>query len=196
MQHKFLIQQKVVSRLKQRARRMKRDQSIPHHEALQLVAKAAGFDNWLQVVESAESCRPTEEAFRLGFLIAFDPSELPDIEDEAFPFHWDPYAFDLLKPELLKCCGSQADEEDPEDRPMSETMDPEELLAYFEADWSSMYFLRLKYPQQASSIEVLMKLVTKHSFWLPRFVFEKGRILDTYGLQVPDDAGEISGVPF
>ncbi|NNB46530.1 hypothetical protein [Pseudomonas chlororaphis] len=45
MQRIFLVSQKAISRLKQRARRMKREKDIPHYEALEITAKTAGFDN-------------------------------------------------------------------------------------------------------------------------------------------------------
>ncbi len=52
MQRIYLIPQEAISRLKQRARRIKRERDIPHHEALEITAKAAGFDNWHQAAEA------------------------------------------------------------------------------------------------------------------------------------------------
>lgn len=104
---------------------------------LWVAAKAVGFDNWHQVVSAAEMCRPTEEAFRRGFLIAYDPSEVPDIESEDFPLLWERDAFYLLKEQLFECYGSQLDEEDAEERPIFETLDLNELREYFEDDWQS-----------------------------------------------------------
>lgn len=83
MQRIFLVSQKAISRLKQRARRLKREKDIPHHEALEITAKTAGFDNWHQAAEAAEKCKPIEDAYFRGFLLAFDPSEVPDTEDEG-----------------------------------------------------------------------------------------------------------------
>ena len=67
MQYIYLIPQKAVSVLKQRARRMKRAECIPHQQALELTAKAFGFEHWHQVAAAAEQCKPVEEAYlRLG----------------------------------------------------------------------------------------------------------------------------------
>ncbi|MBA1278823.1 hypothetical protein [Stutzerimonas stutzeri] len=196
MQRIYLIQQNLVSRLKQRARRIKRDKNVPHHEALELAAKAVGFDNWHQVVSAAEMCRPTEEAFRRGFLIAYDPSEVPDIESEDFPLLWERDASYLLKEQLFECYGSQLDEEDAEERPIFETLDLNELREYFEDDWQSMHYFRLKCPSQASSIEQLLDLVHEHSFWLPRYVFAKGKLVDTSSLPALNTDGDIVGIRF
>lgn len=175
MQRIYLIPQEAISRLKQRARRMKREKDIPHHEALEITAKAAGFDNWHQVAEAVEKCKPIEDAYRLGFLLAFDPSEVPDTEDEDSPLKWEPYAFNLLQDRLFENYASQLDEEDPDERPISETLDPSDLKEYFSDDWGSMYFFRLKRSDQVATIEQLLSLVSKHSFWPPTLCLLQGK---------------------
>lgn len=177
MQRIFLVSQNAISRLKQRARRMKREKDIPHYEALEITAKAAGFDNWHQAAEAAEKCKPIEEAYLRGFLLAFDPSEVPDTENEDSSLKWEPYAFELLQDRLFENYASQLDEEDPAERPISETLDPQDLKEYFSDDWSSMYFFRLKRSDQVTTIEQLLSLVSKHSFWPPRFVFSESPLV-------------------
>jgi len=84
-----------LQRLKQRARHIKREQGISHHEALEAVARSVHFDNWKQVVVAHEAMLPTETAARDGVVFAMDfkdteicqgrPIELPDgryVEDE------------------------------------------------------------------------------------------------------------------
>lgn len=181
MQRIFLVSQKAISRLKQRARRMKREKDIPHHEALEITARAAGFDNWHQAAEAAEKCKPIEDAYYHGYLLAFDPSEVPDTEDKDSPLRWEPYAFELLQDRLFENYASQLDEEDPEGRPISETLDPSDLKEYFSDDWGSMFFFRLKRSDQVATIELLLSLVSKHSFWPPHFVFFKGKLVNTPG---------------
>ncbi|HEK1826538.1 hypothetical protein [Pseudomonas aeruginosa] len=196
MQRIFLVSQKSISRLKQRARRIKREKDIPHHEALEITAKAAGFDNWHQVAEAAEKCKLIEDAYLRGFLLGFDPSEVPDTEDDNSPLKWEPYAFYLLQDRLFKNYASQLDEEDPDERAISETLDPKDLKEYFSDDWSSMYFFRLKCPEQVVTIEQLLSLVSKHSFWPPYIVFFKGRLVDTYVQPALDVNGEVVGIRF
>ncbi len=196
MQRIYLIPQEAISRLKQRARRMKREKDIPHHEALEITAKAAGFDNWHQVAEAAEKCKPIEDAYRRGFLLAFDPSEVPDTEDEDSLLKWEPYAFNLLQDRLFENYASQLDEEDPDERPISETLDPSDLKEYFNDDWGSMYFFRLKHSGQVATIEQLLSLVSKHSFWPPHFVFFKGNLVNTHRQPALNADGEVVGIRF
>ena len=196
MQRIYLIPQEAISRLKQRARRMKREKDIPHHEALEITAKAAGFDNWHQVAEAAERCKPIEDAYHRGFLLAFDPSEVPDTEDEDSSLKWEPHAFNLLQDRLFENYASQLDEEDPDERPISETLDPSDLQEYFSDDWGSMYFFRLKRSDQVTTIEQLLSLVSKKSFWPPRFVFSEGKLVDTYRQPALNANGEVVGIRF
>lgn len=196
MQRIYLIQQEAISRFKQRARRMKREKDISHHDALEVTANAAGFDNWHQVAEAAEKCKPIEDAYRRGFLLAFDPSEVPDTEDENSPLKWEPYAFDLLQDRLFENYASQLDQEDPDERPISETLNPSDLKEYFSDDWGSMYFFRLKRSGHVATIEQLLSLVSKHSFWPPHFVFFKGKLVNTYGQPALNADGEVAGIRF
>ncbi|EZN58337.1 hypothetical protein AJ75_01659 [Pseudomonas aeruginosa BWH035] len=192
----FLIPQKAASLLKQRARNLKRDRQIPHHEALEIVAKTAGFDSWRQVAEATEKCRPIEDAFRRGFLLAFDGSEVPDIENDESPIQWEEYAFELLRNQLFEKYCAQPDEEDPAQRPISQTLDSDDLKEYFEQDWGHMYFFRLRSAGEVLSVVQLLELVAKHSFWMPRLVFAKGELIDTYDLPATDENGEIVGLRF
>jgi len=64
-----------LEKLKQRARKLKREQKIPHYEALELVARSARFANWHQVVEAHKAMQPTEHAVRDGVVIAMDVKE-------------------------------------------------------------------------------------------------------------------------
>lgn len=196
MQRIHLLSQEVLSRLKQRARNTKRELKIPHHEALEITAKAVGFDNWHQIAEAAALCKPLEDAFKDGFLLAFDPSETPSIDDDKSPITWQPYAFDLLRDQLFAHYSKIPDEEDPQGRPISETLAPDDLREFFEDDWGSLYFFSVRDPQYALELDELLDTVRKISFWPPRLVFKKGLLADTCGDVALNDDGEVVGVRF
>lgn len=59
-----------------------------------------------------------------------------------------------------------------------------------------MYFFRLKRSDQVTTIEQLLSLVSKHSFWSPRFVFFKGKLVDTYGQPALNADDEVVGIRF
>ena len=196
MKRIILIHQSTVSRLKQRARRLKRAKDISHLEALEIVANAVGLDNWHQVSEAAKLCQPIQDAYSKGFVLAFDAKEAPDPDDEDSPLLWEEFAFDLLGSLFFEQYRNQPDEEDLEGRPISEMHDPDDLKQYFNSDWECMYFFRLKDPYQVTTVEQLLSLIHKYTFWPPRFIFAKGKLLDTYGLPALNDDREVIGIRF
>ncbi|MCY1548879.1 hypothetical protein D9M68_850180 [compost metagenome] len=121
---------------------------------------------------------------------------MPDTEDEDSLLKWEPYAVNLLQDRLFKNYASQLDEEDPDERPISETLDPSDLKEYFNDDWGSMYFFRLKHSGQVATIEQLLSLVSKHSFWPPHFVFFKGNLVNTHRQPALNADGEVVGIRF
>ena len=74
---------RAVEMLKQKARKLKKDSGLSHHDALDQVAKIAGFHHWHHVTEMAARTAPTEEAFRNGLIVAYDSSEA-EIDSDFF----------------------------------------------------------------------------------------------------------------
>jgi hypothetical protein len=190
MKRIILITPTAVSHLKQRARLLKREQDIPHHEALALTAKAADFDNWHQVAEAAEPFKPTEEAYRHGCILGFDGSQAPAADYDGCPFISEPYAIYLFEERLFKHYASQPDEEDPDGRPISQTINPADLRENFDSDWGSMEFFRVEHASQIQSAEQLLAVVAKHSFWSPTIVLFKGQLLDSCALPAISEDGD------
>ena len=63
---------------KQEARALKRSSALPHHQALDQVAIAKGFDNWHHVVTEAKLNRLSEAAYRSGLVVAYDIKDAMD----------------------------------------------------------------------------------------------------------------------
>ncbi len=62
MQITKIISSATVERLKQKARKLKREKSIPHTQALDEIAVTAGFNHWNQVVQANDVLKPSEVA--------------------------------------------------------------------------------------------------------------------------------------
>ena len=75
-----IIKTPDVERLKQKARKLKRDKSIPHTQALDEVAKDVGFNHWHDVVKSNSLIIPAEKAIADGVVMAFDIKDGMDID--------------------------------------------------------------------------------------------------------------------
>ena len=72
MHFQEIISTNTVEHLKQKARKLKRDQAITHVQALDEIAKSHGFNHWHHVTLSNDIIKPSEEALRSGCVLAFD----------------------------------------------------------------------------------------------------------------------------
>lgn len=59
MQITKIISSATVERLKQKARKLKREKSIPHTQALDEIAISVGFHHWHQVVQANDLLKPS-----------------------------------------------------------------------------------------------------------------------------------------
>ena len=80
MQITKIISSASVERLKQKARKLKREKSIPHTQALDEVAVSAGFNHWHQVVQANDLLKPSEVALSSGCVMAFDVKDGMDVD--------------------------------------------------------------------------------------------------------------------
>ena len=92
MRTKIIISSTDVEKLKQKARKLRKDSGISHHDALDLVAQSAGFNHWHHVSESAKTFKPTEQAYYFGVIIAMDIKDAMDFRDPSGRFVEDPFA--------------------------------------------------------------------------------------------------------
>lgn len=196
MQHLHIITSKDVEKLKQLARKLKRDESIPHHEALDQVAINAGLHNWHHVRESAKVFEPTETALRTGCMIAMDVKDAFEFDDSDGTFVEDGNAFALCRHDLFDHLANSIDEEDPEGRPHKEILSFEELSEWANDDLMNYTFFRLRPETRADSIDQVVQLIKERSFWQPEFIWLKGKFYDTYGIPATDSDGNVVGVRF
>lgn len=178
-----------VEKLKQKARKLKRELGLSHHEALDQVAKKFYYHHWHHVIEMAAITAPTEEAYRNGLLVTFDVSEA-DLDSDFF------VQADLARyfceEELWKTYLEIEDEEDPEFHDLPE----QEQRQYFNEYLDSLVFFRFTGENIPQSIEDALKLTNECSFWSPMYVWIKGKIYDTYGAPATDQDGNVVGVRF
>ena len=193
MKQEVIILSQDVEKLKKRAKKIKQEQSIPHHQALEIVAKDAGFKNWHQITKANEAVKPSEDAYYNGCVIAmdmkqgvgFDTSDGVFVEDEYIIF----CAHGFLYKQFINC----VDECDEHDRKLSETHSSEELKEWFEDEMMNHMFFRLTKPG-VDSVKEVLSLVNKRSFWPPMFIWIKGEFIDTYDLPAVDSDDNVVGL--
>lgn len=171
MRTQIIISSTDVEKLKQKARKLKKDSGISHHEALDQVAKSAGFNHWHHVSESLKSFEPTEHAYYFGVIIAMDVKDAMDFRDSSGGFIEDPFAFTLCADDIYAHIREEDDE--------SETTDNDLDYEEDRRDWMqdglmNFIFFRNTNTKVPESVDEVMKIVNECSFWPPEFIWHKG----------------------
>lgn len=75
-----VIPSAAVEALRRKAKKLRKEQGMPHHAALDAVARAGGvFPDWHHFIEAAKATEPAEEAFKHGLVIGMDIKDAMDV---------------------------------------------------------------------------------------------------------------------
>jgi len=170
-----IITAKNFEQFKQRARKLKQSEKIPHHEALERVAKSLNFDNWHQIALAAAETEPAENAHRSGLIIALDvknASEYDFEHDGAF----------IEDHRLMRFCEADLFNDyrlakDDEGRTFESTSTKEELQEDFENDLTNVVLYRYTHDALPSSIDEALAMSRERCFFAPQYVWLKGQFI-------------------
>ena len=183
-----------VERMKQKARKLKREKAITHTQALDEVAKAARFNHWHEVVQANAHFIPAETALAKGYVLAFDTKDGMDIDTSDGVLIEDHLLEMLTQNQLFEIYSNFIDEEDEKRRPYKEIYPDDELRENF-VDEATFMFFRLNNAKDKSLKDVLT-LAREYSFWPPYYIWLKGELFDTRDLPAEDSDGNTVGVRF
>lgn len=189
-----IIKTPDVERLKQKARKLKREKSIPHTQALDEVAKEARFNHWHDVVQSNSLIIPAEKAIADGVVMAFDVKDGMDIDTSDGILVEDDLLLFLTQNQLYEIYSNFIEEDDEQGRKLKDIYPEKELKGYFVDECSFMFF-RLE-PGTVHTLDEVLALARKNSFWPPFYIWIKGEIFDTRNMPAQDDNGNVVGVRF
>ncbi|MGQ0503572.1 MAG: hypothetical protein ACT4P0_13350 [Panacagrimonas sp.] len=160
----IIIPAAAVSRLKKQAKTLQRTTTRPHHEALEEVARAAGFDNWHQVSLAEKATQDIERRFRSGVFALIDVKEAQDAED----FEDASEILALRDKELLQWLRQHHDNQAASDDQLREDLHADyRVLRYAGADRLS----GLPESELVSRVEALL-------FWTPDLIWRAGKCID------------------
>lgn len=180
-----------VDKFKQQAKKIRKEQGLSHHEALDLIAKKYKYHHWHHVTEMANLTEPLEKAFRQGFVIAYDFKEAEYVGAELFKVEDDLRWF--CENDLWKSYQEIDDKDDPEFK----ELDEEEKRQYFNQDvFESMIFFRYVGKRTPANLKNALKLIHKSCFWSPEYVWLKGTFYDTFFEPSKNENGNIVAVRF
>ena len=169
-----IVRAAVVESLRRKAKLLKKQEGIPHHEALDMVARKTGaFANWHQFIEEAKATEPAEQAFKQGLVIGLDRKEVDGFRSFG-PFVDD----ECLRLFVLEEVQSKVRENGP--RYEGESLEDLEM-EYFE-----LVFLRHKKATFAD-YKAVEQLLAKEFFFPPRYIRFKGELIEDWLWDVEDD---------
>lgn len=189
-----IITTKNVELMKQKARKLKHEKSIPHTQALYEVAKAARFNHWHEVVKANAHFKPAEAALTDGCVLAFDVKDGMDIDTSDGTLIEDHLLEILTQDQLFEIYKNFIEEDDEQGRALKDIYSDKELREFFVSECDFMYFrlTNTKY----KTINDVLALTRQYSFWPPYYIWLKGELYDTRDLPAQDVDGNTLGVRF
>lgn len=173
-----LIPSTLVSKLKQRARHKKRQSNLSHVQALDLIAKDAGFVGWKSVAAGAARYAPFERAMSGGLVAAFDSSEVPDqITTSEKMIFW-PYGIDdQMARDIQKWLGGEPaeHEDDPMRRPNKEVLSETALQEWYRDVFASSQVFLIPDVPASFDLDKSLDQLAKGMFFSPQVVWFRGQ---------------------
>lgn len=160
----FIIPSRAFKSLREKAKKLKHSSGIPHHEALDKVARDIGLANWPHLVEAAKITALSEEAYKHGLIFGMDikdaldhPKKFPDLVIDEIVSSFIESSFRKSRGELT-----------------------EEDLYFIEELRDEIIYFRYKgkIPQ---SHEDALEIASQYFFFSPQYLWLKGEWLTPWG---------------
>ena len=170
-----LINSQNVSILKKRAKRLKTSNSIPHHQALEVVASESGFSSWHEVCEANQPFLALESSLKHGFIAIYDRKDAESFHDSKNRFVEDGLGELVCEKRLYQHYINLIDE----DRgvPLKELMEESQLMDDFHGTYSHTY-LRYLPEKPPATVHDALSMLREFMFFLPEFIILNGQLYD------------------
>jgi hypothetical protein len=179
MPHIHIVSSKNFEQFKQRARRLKRSEGIPHHLALERVARSLKFENWHQITVAAAETSLSEAAHRAGLIIGLDVKDASEYRfDHDGTFIEDHRLWHFCAAELFQnyCLST-----DDEGRTFESMSTAEELREEFEMGQAQDTVLyRYTGPTLPATVDNVFAMSRQRCFFAPVYVWFKGQFIDVF----------------
>jgi hypothetical protein len=164
-----IVPSAAVEALRRKAKKLVRQDGIPHHAALDAVARAGGYPDWHHFIEAAKATEPTERAFKKGLVVGIDIKEAQDVPSSLNHF--------VRDEQLVMFVRFEFEREHP--RPWSE-----------ETGWKWEELDELVYFRGVRSVphtlDEAWKLTNEDFFFPPRYLRLRGQVEKLF----PEDDGD------
>jgi hypothetical protein len=175
----YVFSAAIFGKWKQQARALKRSNALPHHQALDQVAIAKGFDNWHHVVTEAKLNHLSETAYRSGLVVAYDIKDAMDSWRSDDDFVDDLRVLDFCRDDIFAWYQRTDDEADEEGR-AAIPRDPAEYEEDFQEWLHNVYFFRYCGSALPATPTKVLPLLDERCFFAPMFFWFPGRFIEPF----------------
>jgi len=171
--------------LKQKARKLKRNQATTHVQALDEIAKSHGFNHWHHVTVANKNMMPAETALSSGCVVAFDIKDGLEVNTSDGLIIQDPALSPLTYNILFEVYVNSPDVGD-RHHPMNENPPEVERQTIFSEEHDQYMFFRLNPLIIDKSIEEILGIIKEHSFFMPYIIWLQGEMTDLSDITTDD----------
>ena len=177
--HAIITPSKTVEQLKQQARRLKASAALTHTEALERVARDAGYLHWKHVTLCATVTSYTEQAYARGLILAFEPEQGRRFEAAKTSFVRDYQAVHFCERDFRRII-PQFTEPDEDIKRIGDIYGPEELEEIIRGTMNGLLYFRYIGNPIPIDLEEFAELAPEafYSGW--EYVWIRGRMFDSF----------------
>jgi hypothetical protein len=158
----YVISSSLLSALQKKAKALKKTNNIPHHEALDIIARELRFTNWEHLKKSQKETGVSENAYRNGLLWAMDIKDAEPLETDGIS--QDAQAQMLILSDFVKLRGGVNEEDQ-----------------YFLEDLLDMNIFYRYEGKTPNKIQEARDLIQEYFFFSPQYIWLRGEWYDMYG---------------
>lgn len=152
----------AVEHLRRKAKELKKKTGVPHHEALDIVAREIfHLPDWHHFIEQAKANELSERAFKAGLVVGIDVKEASDVRSSLSQFVRDERLVMFVRSEFEKA----------HPKPWSEEVEGD----WEDLDWQFVYFRCVR--TTPNTLDEVWELCRKDFFFGPQYVRLKGKVL-------------------
>lgn len=157
-----VIRNSLYKKLHRQAKSLKKQENIPHHKALDIVARSVGMNNWAHLKHSADQTTTSEKPYKQGLVVAIDIKEAEEFPPKGNFFVQDNLVFPLIFMDSVDESGK---------------VKPD-LKDYIEDLESNYVFYRFE-GKLPNDIPEVYELTDKYFYFDPLYIWFKGGFFDT-----------------
>jgi len=179
MHSNFIFSSVTFEKWKQQARALKRSSGMPHHQALDQVAKENRFNDWHHVVTEGKRNQLSEAAYRSGLVVAYDVKDAMESWSADDAFVEDSRILHFCENNIFNWYQQNDEDVEDEDRPLTPSA-TSKYREHFEEWLQNICLFRYCASTLPASPADALPLFDERCFFAPMFFWLHGQFVDPW----------------